>query len=270
MVREAGWWMHVTPSLPLTEATVQVEGLPIYYRTGGSGPPLLLLHGFTVTGRMWDPFLDELGKDYTVIVPDLPGHGRSPRFAPGTWDWCATARLMLQFLDGLGVGQVRGIGLSAGTIVLMHMAEQQPDRMEAMVLMGGAHRFPAKSRDNVRGWYWENSTVEDQERFLRQHPGGVAQAQAIFAQARGLADSYDDWHLSPERLGIMPTRTLIISGDRDWAYPAELLVEMYRSLPKAALWLVPGTDHGSVWESEEAGAMFPQVVHRFFQGELTG
>jgi len=37
MVREAGWWMSVTPSLPLTKATVEVEGLPIYYRTGGSG-----------------------------------------------------------------------------------------------------------------------------------------------------------------------------------------------------------------------------------------
>ena len=65
MPREADWWMNVTPSLPLTKATVEVEGLPIYYRTGGNGPPLLLLHGAT-HGRaaLCDPFLDELGRHY--------------------------------------------------------------------------------------------------------------------------------------------------------------------------------------------------------------
>jgi hypothetical protein len=51
MPREAGWWLHVTPSLPLMEGTVELEGLELYYRTGGSGPPLLLLHGATVVGQ---------------------------------------------------------------------------------------------------------------------------------------------------------------------------------------------------------------------------
>jgi hypothetical protein len=44
MPREADWWMNVTPSLPLTEATIEVEGLPIYYRTGGNGPPPSATH----------------------------------------------------------------------------------------------------------------------------------------------------------------------------------------------------------------------------------
>ena len=68
----------------------------------------------------------------------------------------------------------------------------------------------------------------------------------------------------------MPARTLDHQRGPRWAYPAELLVEMYRAIPKAALWLVPGANHSAVWESEEAGAIFPAVVHRFFQGELAG
>jgi len=50
----------------------------------------------------------------------------------------------------------------------------------------------------------------------------------------------------------------------------ELALELYRSIPSAALWVIPGGGHGVIWGSEEAGAMFPQVVHRFFQGEMAG
>ena len=65
MAREPGWYMDVTPSLPLTESTMDVDGLAIYYRTGGSGAPLLLLHGGTQDASLWNPFLDDLGAHYT-------------------------------------------------------------------------------------------------------------------------------------------------------------------------------------------------------------
>lgn len=74
-----GWWLFSPCALPMTEGTQAVGDIELYYRMGGSGPPLLLLHGMTRTGREWDPWLDELGERYTVIVPDLPGHGRSTR-----------------------------------------------------------------------------------------------------------------------------------------------------------------------------------------------
>ena len=102
MPREPGWSMDVTPSLPLTEHTVEVDGIPVYYRTGGSGAPLLLLHGFTQIGKLFNPYVDALGRHYTVIVPDFPGHGRSPRFASPDWSCQETASLMFAFLDCLG------------------------------------------------------------------------------------------------------------------------------------------------------------------------
>ena len=122
----------VTPSLSLRETTAMVDGIELYYRIGGSGPPLVVLHGFTLSGRMWDPFLDEqLGKDHTVIVPDLPGHGHSER-PTGDFTFREAARLVFGILDGLGVERVRGLGFSAGTMTLIHMALQQSERMEAM------------------------------------------------------------------------------------------------------------------------------------------
>src|SRR5512139_1318576 len=93
------------PSLALVEKTQVVDGLELYYRIGGSGPPLLLLHGFTATGQQWDPFLDALGKHNTVIVPDMPGHGRSS--APESFLFHNTAHQMFGLLDALEVSSVR-------------------------------------------------------------------------------------------------------------------------------------------------------------------
>src|ERR1700731_2635950 len=54
-----------------------IDGASIHYTTGGSGPAVILLHGFAETSRMWNPILPVLGTKITVIAPDLPGIGDS-------------------------------------------------------------------------------------------------------------------------------------------------------------------------------------------------
>jgi pimeloyl-ACP methyl ester carboxylesterase len=89
-------------SLPMKEETARLGDIELFYRVGGGGPPLLLLSGFTQTGLYWDPFLDALGKEYTVIVPDLPGHGRSTAFDEH-FSHRKTAELLFDLLDRLGL-----------------------------------------------------------------------------------------------------------------------------------------------------------------------
>lgn len=263
----SGWWLHVMPSLPLTEGTVEGEGLELYYRTGGSGPPLLLLHGGTVVGRQWNPFLDALGEHYTVIVPDLPGHGRSPNFPPEGYTFEAMARVMLGLMEALGIERVQGIGHSVGACVLLHMAVQRPEVMWAMVPVGGAHC----NRPGGAEMTWENWPPDLQEHLLAMHPGGVSQIRTMFARLResALDDILSDT-IAQERLQCTPTRTLFALGDRDVFFPVEFVVEAFRALPNAALWVIPDGGHTEIWDSEETQAMFFDVVHRFFQGELAG
>jgi pimeloyl-ACP methyl ester carboxylesterase len=271
MARNINWWhwLSVTPSLPLSEATELVDGIELYYRMGGSGPPLLLLHGFTVTGRQWDPFLDELGKRYTVIVPDLPGLGRSAR-PTGDFTHREAARLVFGILDALGIERVRGIGHSSGAIMLIHMAIQQPDRMEAMVLVAGAHRLPPDVRQERRAGAhrWEKLNPESLACFRQLHPGGDPQIRWVMAQMDSFGDNYVDFDVSPEHLMIIGTPTLLVWGDRDANFPVEYALEIYRALPNAALWVLPALGHVALWVSEEAQAMFPGVVHDFFEGRL--
>src|SRR5213594_956609 len=74
------------PSLPATfraRTVASPEGVSIFVRSGGSGPAVVLLHGYAETSDSWGPLATALAKSYTVVVPDLRGIGRSSRPAGG-------------------------------------------------------------------------------------------------------------------------------------------------------------------------------------------
>ncbi len=226
----------------LEERSVEVGDVTIHYRVGGSGPPLLLIHGFTSEGHQWDQFADALGQQYTLIVPDLPGHGQSTN-SLGAWSYKQVARDMFRVLDHLGFEEVSGIGYSAGGNTLIHMATQQPLRLSSMVLVAGAHRLTVEARDLARTIHFETMPPEQQQEIRASHSRGDQQIQWIYAQLRGLADNYEDFDFSPEHLASIPVRTLLIWGDRDEFYPLEVALELYEALPNASFWVLPGESH---------------------------
>lgn len=252
----------------LSGASVIVNDLKLSYRSGGKGPPLLLIHGFTMTGHEWDSFIDDFGKDYTVIVPDMPGHGESERL-PGNFSFRQTAKMMFDLLGELGLDRVRGIGHSGGANTLLRMAVQQPERMEAMVLVTGGHRLADEARAGMRTTQLADIRTELQQFYQAHHPGGDPQIESILTQFRTLADNYDDFSFSLEELANVSARTLLIWGDRDPFYPLEIGVELYRSITDAAMWVVPAQEHAPIWDwyggSEEAASIFTATCRRFFR-----
>ena len=82
--------------------TVQAGGRTIYYRIGGSGPAVLLLHGYGDTGQMWSALAPVLAKTHTVIVPDLPGLGNSrPENPTAQYDMASVARSIHSLMQQL-------------------------------------------------------------------------------------------------------------------------------------------------------------------------
>ena len=65
------------------ESFAEVNGVRLRYTLVGEGSPVVLLHGYTQTGHMWNPLVDELAKNHTVLVPDLRGAGGSQRTESG-------------------------------------------------------------------------------------------------------------------------------------------------------------------------------------------
>lgn len=251
-------------------ASVPLNGIEMYYEIEGAEDPkdpkdpLLLLHGGLGCQENWaHAGGDQFAREYTLIKPDARGHGRSTN--PGktiTHRQCALDALAL--LDHLGIRKCRAIGLSMGGNILLHMATLQPERIEAMVLVSAAMYFPDQARAVMR----QVPAAKDQppqewEIMRRRHKLGDGQIVALWDWARGMSASYDDMNFTPASLSVITASTLIVYGDRDFLYPVEMAVEMYRAIPRSALWIVPNGGHGPVFF--DAAAQFAQTALTFFR-----
>jgi pimeloyl-ACP methyl ester carboxylesterase len=221
-----------------------LNGVDIYFEVHGTGEPLLLLHGFSGSSQDWKTLTTEQLADFPLIMPDLRGHGRSSILSqPFRHQDAATD--MLALLDHLGLESCKGLGISAGGNVLLHMATRQPERVKAMVLVSATPYFPAQARPIMRR-YPDTMPESQWEILRRRHPGGDPQIHALLASARSFADSFDDLNFTPRHLSTIQARTLIVQGDRDPLYPVELSLEMARAIPQSSLWILPNSGHGPV------------------------
>jgi pimeloyl-ACP methyl ester carboxylesterase len=218
-----------------------------FLRGGRDCEPLLLLHGGGGTHENWacagrDQFL----RAYQLIAPDARGHGRSTNPARIiTHRQCALDTFAL--LDHLGIERCRAIGVSMGGNILLHMATMQPDRIQAMVVVSCTMYFPEQARAIMRQVPVENQPPSESETMRKSHPLGDDQIIASWEWQRGMSVSYDDMNFTPPSLARITAPTLIIYGDRDFLYPVEMAVDMHRSIPQSALWVVPKGSHGPVF-----------------------
>ena len=127
--------------MPFEEWQVDLHGHRVYYRRAGSGPPVVLIHGMVNSSRHWEGVAQRLADHYTVIAPDLIGHGDSatPR---GDYSLGAHAAFIRDLLSVIGVDRASIVGHSLGGGVAMQFFYQFPQRTERLVLVssGGLGR----------------------------------------------------------------------------------------------------------------------------------
>ncbi|HVK20421.1 MAG TPA: alpha/beta hydrolase [Actinokineospora sp.] len=114
----------------------EIHGYRRAFRMGGSGPALLFIHGISDSSETWRHVLPELSRRYTVIAPDLLGHGDSDK-PRADYSAAAYACGMRDLLAVLDVEQVTVVGHSLGGGVAMQFAYQFPERCERLVLVSG-------------------------------------------------------------------------------------------------------------------------------------
>jgi pimeloyl-ACP methyl ester carboxylesterase len=113
---------------------VTTNGATIHVRSGGTGPAVVLLHGYGETGDMWVPMAADLARDHTVIVPDLRGLGLSSKPAGG-FDKKTQAADVVGVMDALGIQQADVVAHDIGNMVAFQFAAQQPQRLRRLVLI---------------------------------------------------------------------------------------------------------------------------------------
>ncbi len=253
----------MTTPLPLGQ-TVTINGMQMYYVLHGQGEPLVLLHGFTGSSNDWSLFFDDLAREYQLVIPDLRGHGRSTNPSKEfTFRQCALDVFAL--LDHLGIERFKAIGLSGGGNTLLHMATQQPDRIEAIVLVSAPSYFPEQARTLMRQFTIESRTDEDWQFMRQSHKYGDEQIRDLWMHGQAFKDSYDDMNFTAPYLSTISARTLIVYGDRDPLYPVHIALEMYAAIPHSYLWIMPNEGHSPIFFSQKMP--FITAVLPFLRGD---
>src|SRR5919107_1080455 len=126
---------------PFEEWQTDLHGHRAIYRIAGSGPPVVLIHGMVNSSRHWERVAQHLARDYTVVAPDLIGHGDSatPR---GDYSLGAHAAAIRDLLAVIGIERATIVGHSLGGGVAMQFFYQFPQRTERLGLIssGGLGR----------------------------------------------------------------------------------------------------------------------------------
>lgn len=251
------------------------NGLEVAYERVGRGPPLVLVHGAADDGRIWQPQLDALSDEFTVIAWDEPGAGRSAD-APDGFDLVDRAHCLAALIEAVALGPAHVAGISWGGTVVLELYRHHPDLVASLILVdtyagwkgslpahevqarvAGAQRMLAAPADEFDptfpGLFAGDppaTFVELLQRIAADvRPGTLRQQLSIMAQA-------DQRDLLP-RIAVP---TLLIWGESDARSPLSVAGQFERAIPNAELVVVPGAGHVSHLERPEA---FNDAVRAF-------
>jgi 2-succinyl-6-hydroxy-2,4-cyclohexadiene-1-carboxylate synthase len=222
----------------------------------GSGPRLVLLHGFGQTARCWGPLAADLAADHEVVRLDAPGHGGS---AAVEADLPTTGRLV-----AAAGGPAVYVGYSMGARMALHVATEAPEAVRGLVLVGGtpgieddAERAERRAADLAQARRIREEGVDAfVERWLRLPMFAGLPAWARFEDERrrntaeGLARSLElagTGAQAPlwDRLAAIDVPVLVVAGAEDAKYAAIATRTAAAIGPNARAALVPGAGHSA-------------------------
>ncbi len=122
-----------TAAREVTTRSERLGALRIHYREVGSGPPLLLVHGLMTTSYSWRYVIEPLARRYRLVIPDLPGCGRSQAAPPGAYGAGAIAAWIGDFQRALAIEGCLAVGNSMGGYLCMRHALANPRAFARLV-----------------------------------------------------------------------------------------------------------------------------------------
>ena len=259
------------------ERTVRVGEREIFVAEFGEGPPLVMLHGGGPGASGLSNFTRNtaaLAERFRLIVPDLPGYGRSTKALDRDDPFGDLARAILSLLDAIDVRKAHVLGNSLGGACALRLALEAPERVDRLVLLGPggidtSRRPPTEGLLHLLDYYsGEGPTRAKCEQFLRRDlvfDGDALPASAVEARYQASLDPEVvanpplvrpkdlpdprvlDLTLDP-RLGALEAPTLVLWGVEDRVNPASGGRSLQERMPNCDLFLFSRTGHWVQWE----------------------
>lgn len=276
----------------MTTTTYQVNGKDIFVAEAGEGPTVLLLHGGGPGASGVSNYsrnIDELAKHFRVVVPDLPGYGRSTKGIDQNDPFGYLADSIRGLLDRLGIARAHLVGNSYGGACALRLALDTPERVERMVLMGpggvGTTRgLPTPGLQNLLSYYGGSGPSRDKlATFIREYlvfDGSAVPEEMIDTRYESSIDPdvvadpplrrpsgphalRTLWRMDftrDKRLSTLQTPTLVVWGARDKVNKpsgGRMLVE---TMLHCELVVTSETGHWVQWERAD---LFNEITRRF-------
>lgn len=279
----------------MKESVLDVAGRKIFVAEAGDGPPVLLLHGGGPGASGVSNYrrnIEALAKEYRVIVPDLPGYGRSTKGVDGRDPFGYLADNMRGLMDVLDLDKAALVGNSYGGACALRLALDTPERVDRMVLMGpggiGTTRArPTAGLNSLLAYYGGDGPSRLKlEKFIRNYlVFNAAQIPDSVIDSR-FRDSIDPevianpplrrpsgrnalrtlWRMDftrDVRLNTLPVPTLVLWGAADKVNRPSGGRMLAERMPNCDLYLVANTGHWVQWERAE---LFNRVCADFLAG----
>lgn len=255
-----------------------IETSPLHLQMSGSGTPVLLIHGFPFTSRMWLPQLSGLAHAGQVLAPDLPGFGSTPAAEP-PFSIDHLAQACIATLDAQGIAGPAVIGgLSMGGYIALAVARLFPDRLRGLMLFStraGADGDEAKAnRDKAIATAQEQGPAPAGEGMFPKllapanyeaQPETATELKTIMAGATtaGVVMALTAMRDRPDAtplLGQISAPTLIVHGEEDQVIPKSEAEAMAAAIPGSQLHLIAQAGHVPNLEQPEE---FNRIIGEF-------
>jgi pimeloyl-ACP methyl ester carboxylesterase len=248
--------------MPAAESRHKVRDVSVRMLRGGSGPPLLFLHGANGFPK-WLPFFEQLARQCDVLLPEHPGFGTSdnPSWMRNVGD---LAMYYLDFLDGLGVGKVHIVGHSLGGWTAAELAVRNCAHVASLTLLAPAgirvkgvpsgDVFIWAPDEAVRNVYYDQAIAE---RILALP---LSDEDADIALTNRFASAKFGWEprwYNPalerwlHRIGVP---TLVLWGADDKLFPKDYAARWGERIPHATVEIIPQCGHVPVVEKADVTA----------------
>lgn len=274
---------------------VRVGARDLYVTTTGSGPSLVLLHGGgpgASGAANWGRNIDALATSFSLVIPDLPGYGRSSKELDQDDPFGDLAYAIRGLLDELEIERAHLVGNSYGGGAALRLALDRPERVDRMVLngpggIGTTRALPTKGLNALLDYYaGEGPSREKMSRFIREYlvaDGAALPDEVIEGRYR---DSLDPevmanpplrrpsgakaartlWRMDltrDRRLARCEVPTLVIWGSLDAVNRPSGAPRLARTMRRCDAYLAAGVGHWVQWEAAE---LFNRLALDFLAG----
>jgi pimeloyl-ACP methyl ester carboxylesterase len=170
-------------------ATLNRDGVELYYEVHGEGPVVLLAHGYSATSQMWQGQVAPVSKAHKLVIWDMRGHGRSASpDDPSLYSEAHTVADMAALLDAVGARKAIVGGLSLGGYMSLAFHRRHPERVEALLIIDTG---PGYKNDEARDG-WNRNALKTAQRYETEGldvlaAGSAERRTAQHASAKGLA-----------------------------------------------------------------------------------